>query len=384
MKVIYGQLVGIFSAFSNQTISGAELSASLSKFTLYFVYLAIGEFIFIYLTTIGFYCSGERIVRKLRFAYLEAVLRQNMAFFDLLSVGEVTARITSDTNLIHEGITSKISLSLTAAATLATAFVIAFVEYWKLALILTCSVVAMAATGTAGAAIAVRHTKQSREFYRSGVMIAEEAIGSIRHVAAFGIEETLASRHFAYVLNAEKSGMKAGIIIALMIAVMHGIPYVSYGLSFWQGSRFVVNGSMSGKGVVTTTLAIVIGAFAVGRVTPNAQAFASSVASASGILKAISRRSSQDPFSVDGLKPERADVEGEIQFKHVRLVYPSRPDVIVIDDLNLEIPAGKITALVGPSGCGKSSIIELIERFYEPVNGHISKYTFSVSLEDGT
>lgn len=64
-------------------------------------------------------------------------------------------------------------------------------------------------------------------------------------------------------------------------------------------------------------------------------------------------------------------VEGHIQFKNVCFSYPSRPDVAIFNNFNLNIPAGKIVALVGGSGSGKSTVVSLIERFYEPLSGHI-------------
>ena len=64
-------------------------------------------------------------------------------------------------------------------------------------------------------------------------------------------------------------------------------------------------------------------------------------------------------------------VEGEIQFRDVTFTYPSRPDVVIFDKLNLVIPAGKVVALVGGSGSGKSTVISLIERFYEPTDGAV-------------
>ncbi|KAI9660166.1 MAG: hypothetical protein M1821_001518 [Bathelium mastoideum] len=370
LTIIYGQLVGVFQNFSNNTISGSALSASVNKFSVYFVYLALGEFVFVYIATIGFYHVGERIVRRLRRAYLESIIRQNMTFFDMLGSGEVTTRITSSINLIHEGITSKLSLSLTAAATFITAFVIAFVEYWKLALILTSVIAAMALVGTTGGKSAVKYTKRAQASYGTGAAVAEESIRSIRHVAAFGIQDVLADKYMHYVLVAEKHGIKAGVAIALMIGVMHGIPYLSYGLTFWQGSRFVAAGDMSGHAVVTTTLAIVIGAFAIGKVTPNAQAFVSSLASATDILAAISRQSAEDPLSRSGVCLEKVD--GVLSLRNIKLVYPSRDDVVVLENLDLDFPAGKTTAIVGPSGCGKSSIFGLIERFYPPVRGQIN------------
>ncbi|KAK6119437.1 hypothetical protein DH2020_046821 [Rehmannia glutinosa] len=64
-------------------------------------------------------------------------------------------------------------------------------------------------------------------------------------------------------------------------------------------------------------------------------------------------------------------LDGHIQFKKVTFNYPSRPDVLIFDNLSFEIPLGKILAVVGGSGSGKSTIITLIERFYKPLSGHI-------------
>ena len=64
-------------------------------------------------------------------------------------------------------------------------------------------------------------------------------------------------------------------------------------------------------------------------------------------------------------------IDGEIRFREVTFTYPSRPDVVIFDKLNLVIPAGKVVALVGGSGSGKSSVISLIERFYEPTDGAV-------------
>lgn len=64
-------------------------------------------------------------------------------------------------------------------------------------------------------------------------------------------------------------------------------------------------------------------------------------------------------------------LSGHIEFKDVSFRYPSRPDVAIFNKFCLDIPAGKIVALVGGSGSGKSTVISLIERFYEPLSGEI-------------
>ena len=65
------------------------------------------------------------------------------------------------------------------------------------------------------------------------------------------------------------------------------------------------------------------------------------------------------------------NVSGEVEFNHVDFVYPSRPDSVILNDFCLKIPAGKTVALVGGSGSGKSTVISLLQRFYDPIEGEI-------------
>lgn len=117
LQVIYGLLVGVFNGFAAGSVEVAEFRSKISTFSLYYVYLSIGLFVFTYAATVGFYWSGERIVRALRIAYLSAVLRQNMAFFDVLRPGDISNRIMSDMGILQEAITSKTSTMLSAIAT---------------------------------------------------------------------------------------------------------------------------------------------------------------------------------------------------------------------------------------------------------------------------
>ncbi|KAL9612736.1 MAG: hypothetical protein Q9167_002675 [Letrouitia subvulpina] len=369
MTIIFGQLAGTFQTFFNGSMSHDHFSSELDRYTLYFLYLAIGEFVMIYICTVGFIYSGEHIAQKIREQYLAAILRQNIAFFDKLGAGEITTRITADTNLVQDGMSEKIGLTLTAIATFFTAFVIGFIKYWKLTLILSSTVFAIVAVMGGGSSFIVKYNKQSLESYALGGTIAEEVISSIRNATAFSTQDKLARQYDRHLIEAQKWGLKLKTVLAIMIGGMMTVIYLNYGLSFWQGSRYLVAGKMTLSDVLTIMLAIMIGAFSLGNVAPNAQAFTTSVAAAGKIFNTIDRISPLDPKSDKGLTLKH--VQGTVELKHVKHIYPSRAEVVVMEDVNLIAPAGKTTALVGASGSGKSTIIGLVERFYDPVGGQI-------------
>jgi ATP-binding cassette, subfamily B (MDR/TAP), member 1 len=71
---------------------------------------------------------------------------------------------------------------------------------------------------------------------------------------------------------------------------------------------------------------------------------------------------------MSGLKGPDVSAAHDIIFKDVRFAYPTRPDSIILNKLNVRFETGKTTAIVGPSGSGKSTIVGLIQRWYEPGN----------------
>ena len=79
-----------------------------------------------------------------------------------------------------------------------------------------------------------------------------------------------------------------------------------------------------------------------------------------------------DPLSTEGIHLDPAKVVGHIKLEGVHFRYPTRPDVRVLRELDLDVPAGTFVALVGPSGCGKSTTIQMLERFYDPLIGKVT------------
>ena len=111
------------------------------------------------------------------------------------------------------------------------------------------------------------------------------------------------------------------------------------------------------------------GAAQLSQVSGPVQNIIKGIASCKDVLKVIARVPVIDTFSdggrfVDGIK-------GDIEVRDVVFAYPSAPDFKICNGYSLVIPAGTSCALCGPSGAGKSTIIQLLERYYDPQAGTV-------------
>lgn len=315
----------------------------------------------------GLQLSGSRISKRIRTAYLRALLRQNVGFFDKTGAGEVATRITADMNLVQDGISQKVGLTLAGIAGFIAALVVALVVNWRLALVLLCQpiciVSAMVVIGSnmgkaQGAALAG---------YASAANFAEEVISSIRNVAAHGIQPRFLARYEERIEQPAAHDLRAKMLLGAFFSCLMFINLSCYALAFWQGHRFLEAGQSTIGGILTANFAMTFAGFQLGQVAPHAQAFAAAGAAAKRIFATLRRN---PPIDMDaGETP--ATVGGHVEFRGVKLVYPSRRTQLVLRDFDLVVPAGKTTAVVGPSGSGKSTLIALLERFYSPLAGQI-------------
>lgn len=133
--------------------------------------------------------------------------------------------------------------------------------------------------------------------------------------------------------------------------------------------------------LVIVFFGVLVGAQNMGLASPHLEAFAVGRGSAAAIFQVLDRIPLIDSLSTEGKK--LSGVRGDIEFKNVHFRYPARRDVKVLQGLNLKINHGETVALVGGSGCGKSTCLQLIQRLYDPFQGHVSIFFFFCFFIEG-
>ncbi|KIJ54732.1 hypothetical protein M422DRAFT_200639 [Sphaerobolus stellatus SS14] len=333
-------------------------------------YIGLGMFVATYIYMIIWVNNGEKMAKRIRERYLQAVLRQDIAFFDNVGAGEIATRIQTDTHLVQQGTSEKVALVVQFLAAFVTGFVLAYIRSWRLALAISSILPVIGITGGLMNTVVSKYHQLSRQAVAEGGTLAEEVISTIRTAQAFGSQTVLSSLYDTHVIKARNVDAKAAFVHGGGLGVFFFVIYSSYSLAFSFGTTLLLRHDIANSGIVVNVfMAILIGSFSLALMAPEMQAVSHARGAAAKLWKTIDRIPSIDSFSNEGLKLE--GIDGAIELEHVKFNYPSRPNVPILKDLSIKFAAGKTAALVGASGSGKSTIVSLVERFYDPLSGAV-------------
>ncbi|RDW78871.1 ABC transporter ATP-binding protein [Aspergillus mulundensis] len=367
-NLIFGRFITIITDFTNGSSTPAAFRSDVAELALYFVYLGIARLILSYTYNTFLTYAAYRIIRNIRHTYVRAALSQEVSFYDFGTGGSIAAQATSNGKLIQAGASEKIGLLFQGLAAFVTAFIIAFIVHWKLTLICICVPVATIGTMGAIAAIEAGHETRILGIHAKANSFAEGVLGGVKAVQAFGMRDALVRRFDGDLGAAHAVGRKIGPLMGVLFSAEYTIIYLGFGLAFWQGVHMLASGEIATAGdIFTVLLSVIIAAINLTLLAPYSIDFSRAASAAAQLFKLIDRVSEIDPYSKEGLEPE--SVAGEVELENVSFAYPTRPNITVLDDFSLKVPAGKVTALVGQSGSGKSTIVGLLERWHNPNSG---------------
>ncbi|OJJ00274.1 hypothetical protein ASPVEDRAFT_189111 [Aspergillus versicolor CBS 583.65] len=373
VNVVIGRFMTLLSNFSFSDASSIpdNFMSAVRTSALYFVYIGIVRLVATYIYSSLFTYVAYHLTRNVRQSYLRAAFSQEITFYDMGTSGSISQQATTNGKLIQSGIAEKLGIVFQAISTFLAAFVIAFVKQWKLTLILIFMVpTLLIVLGGAGAVDATIETKILQIYAQAG-SYAENILGGVRTIEAFSLRSRVIAKYNSYLQDAHTQGVRKNKIYGLVFGGEYFITYAGTALAFWQGIAMLDRGEVSDLGTVFTVLfSVIIAASTIMQIMPHMVTFSRAATAASELFTLIDRQSEINPFDESGDRPD--NIAGVIDLHGINFSYPTRPDVTVLEDFTLSIPAGKVTALVGPSGSGKSTIIGLLERWYNPCEGSIS------------
>ncbi|CAJ0949155.1 unnamed protein product, partial [Mesorhabditis belari] len=332
-----------------------------------YYYLALGFLMFIACME----SFSERLVHQLRQHYLKAILRQQIAWFDEQSTGNLTARLTDDLERVREGLGDKLSLFIQMAAAFASGFIVGFMYSWQMTLVMLAFAPFVVASGAWMSKVAASRTQMEQETYAVAGGIAEETFSSIRTVHSLNGHKRQMKRFEDALEVGRKTGLVKYFYMGLCVGFSNICMYGSYALAFWYGSRIIIGDPTFDRGTIFTVFfSVMSGSTALGGALPHLGSIATAVGAARSVLKVLNTTPYIDPYSTEGVVLN--DLKGSIQVQNVHFRYPSRKDIPILRGVSLLVEPGQQIALVGASGCGKSTIINLLLRYYDPNRGKIT------------
>ncbi|KAL3833184.1 hypothetical protein ACJIZ3_007920 [Penstemon smallii] len=373
----------LMNSFGNSQISLADnFSHSINKLH-YILFLVLGfqnALVLVYMACLQWvacflegYCwtrTAERQASRLRTRYLKAVMRQDVGYFDLhvTSTAEVIESVSSDSLVIQDAISEKVPVFVMNLSTFIGSYIVAFIMLWRLAIVGFPFIVILVIPGLMYGRALMSIARKIRDEYSKASVIVEQAISSVRTVYSFVGESKMLASYSAALEGTVKLGLKQGLAKGLAVG-SNGVVFAIWSFMSYYGSRLVMYDGAQGGTVFAVGAAIAIGGLSLGSGLSNLKYFSEASAAGERIREVINRVPKIDSDNMEGQILQ--NVYGEVEFKHIKFAYPSRPESIIFEDFNLKVPAGKTVALVGGSGSGKSTVVALLQRFYDPLNGEI-------------
>jgi ATP-binding cassette subfamily B (MDR/TAP) protein 1 len=367
--VLFGEILGVLSN-PNETYVRDEANI----YSLYFLIagIIIGTATFLQLYTYG--VAGEILTERLRGLAFAAMVKQEVGWFDQKSngTGTLCARLSGDAAAVQGATGQRIGTILQSLATLFLGVGLAMYYEWRLGLLAFAFTPFILITVFFQARVMKEENMGTAKAMEKSTKLAVEVVSSIRTVVSLGKEKMFHTKYMEILAPSLKVSKRNTHVRGIVYGLARSIMFFAFAGCMYYGGYLVANDGLYYADVFKVAQALIMGTVSIANTLAFAPNFQKGLTSAAKIFQLLERNPTiKEPAKIDR-SLDKWNAEGNISYKDVDFLYPSRPDAKVLNKLNLNVLKGQTVALVGQSGCGKSTCIQLIERFYDVTDGSVS------------
>ena len=351
---------------TNQDIN--TIFASIDTIILWLIAIYGGHALFTYFGEYMMASIGSKTVLALRTRMSTHLYSLPIEYFHDHQRGDLLSRLTSDLDAVAETIGEGVPGLVSAIIGIigATAMMIWISPMLGISIIAIICIGILCLTWLSKRARRVYLKNQSAlGAFNSGI---EEIVVGKPIIQTFGLEETTTNQVNILNDNLFKSMRSAAFTSQLVEPLVKFLNQITYCLVAIQGGLMVLRGSISIGDIQAFFLYVGQVSDPLSRSSYILTKFQETAAALGRIYEVI-----DTPSEIDTGKKTlgcTTTYPGTIDFEHVDFGYT--PSNVFMKDINIHIPGGSMVAIVGPTGAGKSTLVNLIMRFYDIINGRIT------------
>ncbi|PKA58858.1 ABC transporter B family member 2 [Apostasia shenzhenica] len=361
--------LGVSQALVSYYMPWETTQKEVKKIALFFCGGAFVSVIFHGMTHLNFGIMGERLTLRVREKMFGAILQNEIGWFDepRNNSAILTSRLETDATLLRTIVVDRSTILLQNVGMIVTSLIIAFMLNWRITLIVLATYPLMISGHISEKMFMKGYGGNLSKAYLKANMLAAEAVGNIRTVAAFCSEEKVIDLYSRELRDPSKRSFRRGQIAGVFYGVSQFFLFSSYALALWYGSVLMGKELASFKSVMKSFMVLIVTALAMGETLAMAPDIVKGNQMAASVFEILDRKTNVVADAGEDVNK----AEGVIEFKGVEFHYPARPEVVIFRKFELRVKAGRTMALVGTSGSGKSTVLALILRFYDVSDGKV-------------
>ena len=321
----------------------------------------------LYLAKVTMINVSEEVRKDIQTDMFDSLLKADTQLVDNKHSGKFIGNLLNDVNMIVNLLSTAILNLFKDSLTLIGLLTVMFYQNWKLSLV---AIVMIPLASIAAKALGKRIGKvsnQQMERYGSFSSYLIEIFKNHKLIKIFQKEDYEKNRAKNFIYNLKESNRKIGIIFVRASPIMETFTGIMIAIIIFLSAKLIIKGEIEVSNFFSFLAAMMLAYQPVRSLATLNIAVQQGLTGARKVLPIIDEV--HQIVDKDNTK-ELSVFKGEIKFHNVDFQY-SANDRKVLQDVNLNIPGEKMTALVGLSGAGKSTIINLIPRFYNINSGDI-------------